>query len=496
MVRPNTFHSLLVALVVSTILRIPPARSANLFVSSHDTGSVVRFDGRTGEFRSVFVPPESGGLLGAHGLAFGPDGNLYVNNRFSDNILRYDGRTGAFLGIFVPAGLGNLDTNIGLVFGPDGNLYVSCFFLHQILRFDGTTGALINVFVPAGSSVLSGPHGMAFGSDGNLYVSSFNTHQVLCYNGQTGALARVFVGERSGGLAAPTGLTFGPDGNLYVSSNDTDSVLRYDGKTGEFLGAFVPAGGGGLDGPSGLQFGPDGSLYVASEFTQAILRYDGQTGAFLGRFADQELRRPTWLTFSPPESPDHLTVIAVSSTQLRLSWSDNSDDEDAFEIERKTGAGPFTSLGVVGANVISVVDNSVRQGEVYSYRVRAISALGRSVFSNEIEIGVPVDGRLRVKPLLLMPATPVGDANTRSLLIENVGTGALTCNVGNLTAPFAVVSGGGRFVLGPGQSQAVAIRFTPRTEGAFAGSLRIECNDLARPTVHVLVVGEGTGPPG
>jgi outer membrane protein assembly factor BamB len=494
-VRPNTCLYPFAALVVWTALAIPPARSADLLVSSHDTGSVVRFDGRTGAFRDVFVPPESGGLLGAHGLAFGPDGNLYVNNRFSDNILRYDGGTGAFMGVFVPADTGGLDTNIGLAFGPDGNLYVGCFFLHQVLRFDGTTGTLINVFVPASSSVLSGPHGLTFGSDGNLYVSSFNTHQVLCYNGQTGALVRAAVAERSGGLAGPTGVTFGPDANLYVSSNQTDEVLRYDGKTGEFLGAFVPAGSGGLDGPSGLQFGPDGHLYVASEATQNVLRYDGQTGAFVGVFAAGELRRPTWLVFSPPEGPDDLTVIAVSPNQLRLSWSDNSDDEDAFEIERKTGAGPFTSLGVVGANVVSVVDNSVSQGAVYTYRVRAISALGRSVFSNETEIGVPVDGRLRVKRFLHLPPTPVGDANTLSLLVENVGTGALTVNVGTVPAPFAVVSGGGRFVLGPGQSQAVAIRFTPRTVGGFAGNLVIQSTDLAQPTVKVLVVGEGTGPP-
>ncbi|HLX06756.1 MAG TPA: hypothetical protein VKY89_02720, partial [Thermoanaerobaculia bacterium] len=57
-------------------------------------------DGNTGAFLGVFVAKGSGGLNGAYGLAFGPDGNLYVNSFTSNQVLRYDGNTGAFLGVF------------------------------------------------------------------------------------------------------------------------------------------------------------------------------------------------------------------------------------------------------------------------------------------------------------------------------------------------------------------------------------------------------------
>src|SRR5207248_11684898 len=93
---------LLLALAFST----PGAWASDLFVSSPDSNSVVRYDVTTGDLVGVFVPPGSGGLSGTHGLAFGPDGNLYVNNRYGHNILRYDGRTGAFIDVFVPAGSG------------------------------------------------------------------------------------------------------------------------------------------------------------------------------------------------------------------------------------------------------------------------------------------------------------------------------------------------------------------------------------------------------
>jgi hypothetical protein len=57
-----------------------------------------------------------------------------------------------------------------------------------------------------------------------------------------------------------------------------------------------------------------------------------------------------------------------------------------------------------------------------------------------------------------------------------------------------VLSRAGSFLLGPGQSQAVVITFTPLAEGGFAGNLLIQSTDLAQPSASVLVVGEGTAP--
>ena len=53
----------------------------------------------------VFVAAGSGGLSGPVGLTFGPDVNLYVTSFASNQVLKYDGRTGAFLSVFVSAGL-------------------------------------------------------------------------------------------------------------------------------------------------------------------------------------------------------------------------------------------------------------------------------------------------------------------------------------------------------------------------------------------------------
>ncbi|MDQ7054057.1 MAG: fibronectin type III domain-containing protein [candidate division KSB1 bacterium] len=38
---------------------------------------------------------------------------------------------------------------------------------------------------------------------------------------------------------------------------------------------------------------------------------------------------------NPPAAPSNLTATAVSTSQIDLSWTDNSNNEDGFKIERK-----------------------------------------------------------------------------------------------------------------------------------------------------------------
>jgi streptogramin lyase len=468
-----------------------PAPAADLFVSSPLSDSVVRYDGKTGKLVSVFVPPGSGGLSGTHGLAFGPDGNLYVNNRYGHNVLRYNGQTGAFIDVFVPAGSGGLNTNIGMVFGPDGNLYVTCFYINEVLRFNGRTGAFIDVFVPSGSGGLNGAYGLVFGPDGNLYVASYNSSTVLCYDGKTGAFLRTVVSAHSGGLDTPIGATFGVDGLLYVSSYKTSNILRYNAATGVFLDAFVPSGSGGLQGAGGLIFGPDGNLYVCSDLTSSVMRYDGRTGTSLGTFATGELNHADWLTFSPPEAPSDLIALG-SGSQVRLSWTDNSDDETGFEIERKTGNNAYVVIGTVGANVTSFIDTTATPASPLSYRVRAVGATGRSVYSNEAPVVVSSGGTLQVRDELQLPRACVGGTSAQTLFLLNVGSAPLAGNVESISPPFEILSGGGHFVLQPGQRLAGVIGFTPVASGTVISTLVIDSTDIKQPGVYVQLQGEGT----
>jgi List-Bact-rpt repeat protein len=74
---------------------------------------------------------------------------------------------------------------------------------------------------------------------------------------------------------------------------------------------------------------------------------------------------------------------AGDAAQLELSWADNSDNEAAFSIERRTGAGAFARIATQPAGRTTYVDATVVTGTMYCYRVRAYNVAGSSPYSNE-----------------------------------------------------------------------------------------------------------------
>jgi len=76
--------------------------------------------------------------------------------------------------------------------------------------------------------------------------------------------------------------------------------------------------------------------------------------------------------------------VAPGLTTIRLNWTDNSEHEDGFSIERKTDAGAFAEIDTVAAGVETYDDGPIDEGHTYTYRVKATSAeLGDSEYSNE-----------------------------------------------------------------------------------------------------------------
>ena len=90
------------------------------------------------------------------------------------------------------------------------------------------------------------------------------------------------------------------------------------------------------------------------------------------------------------KAPSGLAAAVVRRT-VNLSWSDNSDNETGFSIERATVAPRalgYTEVGKVPANVTGFAD-SVGRG-TYKYRVRAYNASTGVVsgYSNEVQVTV------------------------------------------------------------------------------------------------------------
>src|SRR5262245_45942025 len=84
------------------------------------------------------------------------------------------------------------------------------------------------------------------------------------------------------------------------------------------------------------------------------------------------------------DAPSSLVATPASSSQISLTWDDNSASENRFTIERfndpTTG---FAHVGTVSRNTASYLDLGLTPSTTYYYRVRAVAPSGGlSSYSN------------------------------------------------------------------------------------------------------------------
>lgn len=85
-----------------------------------------------------------------------------------------------------------------------------------------------------------------------------------------------------------------------------------------------------------------------------------------------------------PAVPSGLVGSPATSSQINLTWSDNSTNEIGFKIERKTGSGgTYAQIATVGTNTTSYANTGLSAGTQYYYRIRAYNGSGDSAYSAE-----------------------------------------------------------------------------------------------------------------
>lgn len=85
-----------------------------------------------------------------------------------------------------------------------------------------------------------------------------------------------------------------------------------------------------------------------------------------------------------PTAPSGLTATTQNADQIDLSWSDTSDNEEEFEIQRKAGVGgTYAQVATLSAGTTGYQDTGLDSQTTYYYRVRATNSAGSSNWSNE-----------------------------------------------------------------------------------------------------------------
>ncbi|MGI9243824.1 MAG: fibronectin type III domain-containing protein, partial [Verrucomicrobiales bacterium] len=142
-------------------------------------------------------------------------------------------------------------------------------------------------------------------------------------------------------------------------------------------GCFVPAA---LE-PQGeaIAFAPDGLSYytISEDPNQPIYHYTLAT---------------------PPAAPSSLAAATQSGTEINLSWVDNSNDEDGFEIYESTDGTTFTLISTTPADTASALVGGLQPDTTYHYFVRAFNLAG--------EADSNVDSAMTSPPA--PPAAPTG----------------------------------------------------------------------------------------
>ncbi|MBI5585856.1 MAG: hypothetical protein HY892_18750 [Deltaproteobacteria bacterium] len=151
-----------------------------------------------------------------------------------------------------------------------------------------------------------------------------------------------------------------------------------------------------------------------------------------------------------PDPPSGLTGTALSPTEMRLDWIDNSNDETSFRVERSTNGVSFGPLGSVAADTTSFIDGAVGPDTLYYYRIFAVNQLnGRDSNPSNVISGFTADTISPPAPILQYP--PNGDqldthnvrfqwnsvydmsGATYTIVVDDIANGITLHNVSGIT---------------------------------------------------------------
>jgi hypothetical protein len=126
-----------------------------------------------------------------------------------------------------------------------------------------------------------------------------------------------------------------------------------------------------------------------------LLKGYGHMDVYCGIYSGRDVSEPAyqWMLNHTPRAtnPTNLIVTNIAAQSVSLAWTDNSNVEIGFKIQRSTAmdfSRNLTSL-TVDAGVTAFSDNTVIAGTKYYYRVSAVDTLGDSAPTNFVSVSVP-----------------------------------------------------------------------------------------------------------
>ena len=250
--------------------------------------------------------------------------------------------------------------------GKEGKLYL--LDTNALGKFTDNDAGAVQELGGAVNGILSTP---AF-FNGRLYVSPGYGGSVVSWNVSNAQIAPASEQATPDSIAFPgSSPAISADGTLngvvWVVDKGTGSVRAYDAGnlSDELWTSNLAQGRDALPGGA-VKFSVatpvNGRVYVASNNALAVYG-------------------PPLPPTAPPAAPTGLTVTATGVSTVSLAWTDNSNNEAGFDVERSTDGVTFTQVGTESVNVTAHVDANLNTSTTYYYRVRSYNSFNGTSYS-------------------------------------------------------------------------------------------------------------------
>jgi WD40 repeat protein len=85
-----------------------------------------------------------------------------------------------------------------------------------------------------------------------------------------------------------------------------------------------------------------------------------------------------------------ISVVFLTKSSLKLTWPDNSNDEQGYHVYRQVGSNDSALIGSLPVNSSSFTDNTIDTTKTYTYRVEVYSAREKLI-SDPLKVGYILD---------------------------------------------------------------------------------------------------------
>ena len=119
---------------------------------------------------------------------------------------------------------------------------------------------------------------------------------------------------------------------------------------------------------------------------------------------DAAFKNNKGLPGNPPTAPSQLAATAAAYDKVDLTWKDNSNNENGFQVYRASSpTGTYQPIALTEANQTTYQDKDLQASTTYYYRILAVGEFGESAFSSQTGVSATT------------PATPSAPAAPTNL---------------------------------------------------------------------------------